>query len=482
MAFDWDEILVSKDPDNKEVSVNFTAVDGTPYPGSPASELCVRVYSNETFTHITGSAHWVWLELTAAPDRYVKVRLDFDSGNGIGEPTPSPQYAEFYPGDDRTLQFSLSAGVADDLLNSSNYRATASIAGSSCAVSQATVEFVRDATEPDPDPDEETGGDGDPIESDPKPECEPHDCDAVASLLSEKPEYADGLWFLTPAEFTAKTPTNPNNGLIGHNKTAYDPVPVPLSTFPVDPITIGQALGTGPCYTDRNSAQVPTDGANFRITPVTQVPFWTATPWAGSFTVDYSAVLYCAPNTVQSFGLTSFQVPSVYTSNSLAGPIWTVGAEGVIDRINNTLTVDLQWLGFSRTRALSDIEAATGVLDLTFSCTFTYYVLSAPNDEFGNPQINPIKESDLYYTIGDSGINGEFIDSTLQLKQGDNLQHDPSGGLYPNVLIDAKVLWIGANDPLESKEDKQKRVNEIRDALRRSWQEYTPPTYCERIP
>lgn len=184
MAFDWDEILVTKDPDNKEVSVNFKAVDGTPYPGSPASELCVRIYSNETFVHITGSAHWVWLELSGVPDRYVKVRLDFDSGNGI-EPPSSPQYAEFYPGDDRTLQFALSAGVADDLLNSSNYRAVATIEGTSCGVSIATVEFQKDAVPPDPEPepipDEDTGGD--PLPGD-NPECAPHACTAWTDWMT----------------------------------------------------------------------------------------------------------------------------------------------------------------------------------------------------------------------------------------------------------------------------------------------------------
>lgn len=175
--FDWDEILVSKDPKKKEVAVNFKAVDGQAYPGSPASELCVRVYSNETFVHTDGSAHWVWLELSGVPDRYVKATLTFDSGVGIAPPA-SPRYAEWYPGDDQIIQFDLNAGDSDELLDGSTYRATVTVEGSSCEVSQATVTFAKDVTPPEPSPEpipEDTGGDPLPGSN---PECGTQDCNA----------------------------------------------------------------------------------------------------------------------------------------------------------------------------------------------------------------------------------------------------------------------------------------------------------------
>jgi len=187
-SIDWDEVLVTKDPKKKEVAVSFKAIDGfKPEVISPGS-LCVTLASPETFTHITGSAHWVWAKLDSVPDRYVKVRLDFDAGNGIGEPT-TPQYVEWFPGDDQLKQVALSAGEADDLLNSSNYRATATVEGSSCPVGQTTVDFAKDVIPPEPDPDpipdEDTGGE--PIPGD-NPECGGNSCatisDTYLSLVS----------------------------------------------------------------------------------------------------------------------------------------------------------------------------------------------------------------------------------------------------------------------------------------------------------
>ena len=184
-SIDWDEVLVTKDPKKKEVAVSFKAIDGfKPEVISPGS-LCVTIASPETFTHITGSAHWVWAKLDSVPDRYVKVRLDFDQGNGIGEPT-TPQYVEWFPGDDQLKQVALSAGVADDLLNSSNYRATATVEGSSCPVGQTTVDFQKDVIPPDPDPDpipdEDTGGG--PLPGD-NPECGGTDCNLAAVWLAD---------------------------------------------------------------------------------------------------------------------------------------------------------------------------------------------------------------------------------------------------------------------------------------------------------
>lgn len=139
-SIDWDEVLVTKDPKKKEVSVSFKATDGfKPEVISPSS-LCVTLVSPEEFRHVTGSVHSVWVRLDNVPNRYVKVRLDFDPGTDIVEPD-SPQYVEFYPGDDRLKEVALVAGAADDLALTSSYQVTGTIEGSSCAVSQVTINF-----------------------------------------------------------------------------------------------------------------------------------------------------------------------------------------------------------------------------------------------------------------------------------------------------------------------------------------------------
>ena len=485
MAFDWDEIQVTKHPKRKELGVNFKAVDGQAYPGSPDSELCVRIYSNETFVHITGSAHWVWLELSGVPDRYVKVRLDFDSGNGI-EPPSSPQYAEFYPGDERTLQFALSAGEVDDLLNSSNYRATASIADSSCAVSQATVEFVKDVIPPDPEPDpipDEDTGDGDTIPTDPKPECEAHDCDAVDSLLSTNPEYAEGLWFLTNAEYGTKAATGGTiNGIISLNKNLYDNTPVPLTTFAGTATVIGQSLGTGPCYTDRVFIDAPFGGAQARWTSTPSVNFWSAgASFVSGFSMNYSSVLYCPPNTVMTFFPMEFSCGSVWQPSNTGGPTVRQDATANIDRTNNTMTINYPGLAV-RTRDLTDIEAATGVVDFEQFYVHQWYQEGISPDEFGNPRYVLVQLIDIEVRSGGVSMipRKNFKGIQIGLDLGD-LEMASSGGLYPNILQGANVLWVGDLVTNETEENKYKRLTEIRTAIQRSWQDYIPPTYCERI-
>ena len=240
-SIDWDTVLVTKDPKKKEVSVNFKALDGfKPEVISPRS-LCVKLASTETFVHITGSAHWVWAKLDSVPDRYVKVRLDFDSGNGIGEPT-TPQYVEWLPGDDQLKQVALSAGVADDLLNSSSYRATATIEGSSCAVAQATVNFQKNVIPPDPDPDPipDEEDDGDPIDGE-NPECEPHDCDALTEDAFIEANRRIAIFVNTP-------PVNASNSFLNFEG---DPVShFSANTSFVDWFKWGPMLTEGPCQFD----------------------------------------------------------------------------------------------------------------------------------------------------------------------------------------------------------------------------------------
>lgn len=306
-SIDWDTVLVTKDPKKKEVSVNFKAVDGfKPEVISPGS-LCVTLASTETFTHITGSAHWVWAKLDKVPDRYVKVRLDFDAGNGIGEPD-TPQFVEWFPGDDQLKQVALSAGVASELLNTSNYRATATIDGSSCPVAQATVEFAKDVIPPDPDPDPipdvEEGGD--PLPGD-NPECLPQDCDAWDNARLDVNVNTTGVVLLrvaTDPTFSSCTTfdfnlwngignTTPNQAIQGYRALHPDGTPSnfgapydatqPNSGFGSAYPPVQNAVGTNnPCITNPNVIEATDRWYNLD-------PFDTFEGIAGTMSIPLSA-------------------------------------------------------------------------------------------------------------------------------------------------------------------------------------------------
>ena len=483
MAFDWDEILVTKDPDNKEVSVNFKAVDGLPLEASPPSELCVRIYSNETFTHITGSAHWVWLELTAAPDRYVKVRLDFDAGNGIGEPSPSPQYAEFFPGDDRTLQFALSAGVASELLNTSNYRATATIEGTSCGVSQATVEFAKNVIPPDPepDPDEDTGGDGDPIDGE-NPECEPHDCDALTEDAFIEANRRIAIFVNTP-------PVNAGNSFLNFEG---DPVGhFSANTSFVDWFKWGPMLTEGPCTF--NNINHPS-GVNSVIRD--------GTPASPATSV--SRIIEQNPGAGFGSGATRSNIGTTSISGTVR--FWYYPYVGDPDTLTNGV-FDLSLYGAGH-RIYADaglnqtfspgsvyLDAANGVMGITNGPKIDYDPTKwwlpvtykwesnliirteenggqypgfplGPVDIMENNRVEQVEYNGntIYLATPDTRIGVYVATAGFREENGT----DDFAGLV--AVPTSTVLVAYVRDPTEE------------DNLSRHFQGYTPPTYCTRIP
>lgn len=200
----WDEVLITNNPESKEIEVSFKRIDGDGFfGGTPGGAVedgngCVNaigLVSDDAWLLQTGEPHWVWITLRSIPTEEYTVALTFTDGTLL-----SPEYTT------QTLEVLISPGswepneegvtgikvpltlgdvsrLTDVGTDTASYgvsiTAVDGIATDCWQADPVTLNFSPTTTEAPP---EDEGGDGDPVDPD-EPPCEPHNCTAYSDFL-----------------------------------------------------------------------------------------------------------------------------------------------------------------------------------------------------------------------------------------------------------------------------------------------------------
>ena len=225
-SIDWDEVLVTKKPKQKEIEVSFKKVDGDGFlgfgdePGTPGGAVedplgCVNkisIVSNDEWNLNSGQPHWVWLTFRSIPTEEYTVTITFSDATLLyasGHYNTQTLDVHITPGSWESnaegvtgIKVPLTLGDVTDLtdanIESASYIATITAVDGldvDCWGGVASINFGPDPVENPPE-DEAAGGDPVPPEE-PPVECQSgYDCGSRYNLSETTGISYDSLYFM----------------------------------------------------------------------------------------------------------------------------------------------------------------------------------------------------------------------------------------------------------------------------------------------
>jgi hypothetical protein len=522
--FDWDELQVIKDPDLKQVEVSFIKDDeGTIGSSNP----CVNIQAPTEYFPYGDNAEHFYIAYINDPLPYDITGSVTNTTGGLCEPNSISVPEEMEASSTFTIprgqtkvrvDLNLGTALSEDPDYKAAYTATlTSVTGGGKACGDAQcIKFDKGAEEqpqepdlgggggPDPDP-----GGGDPLDPDRDfPECEPADCNALLTVGLN----LTGVTYGTAAEFSAIVADNPlemeASAITGALAPIYEgiwsiekaPTSIPTKNFALlgDPIDVDMPLGTGPCYTDRKALGVPGGASNNRFTVLPEIDYWDGINTTAETNACIFGGLCWAPFTQLNSQLYEHRIPLEYIQN---GQVDSYGTDLMIYRFsvdyeNNELTVRVdRTIG---TYSLVDIQKRPLTVEeardklFTIECHARSFAYSGPAPDLspGVPQIEWLSERDYAVLVNGFGFDVRDVQtSSILLEQG-TVNAPVDGGVYPEMFDVGAYSWVqmfGVVAPplplsVNWKDYLPPNYDEARAAMLRSWQQYTPPSYCLRIP